>query len=190
MFRELTAICAVGAVLTGCGMSQQAQYQSAQMAEGMALNDDLIACRDKYPKLTKGQAAAAIRCANSAYDRHPTAHIGNRDLMQLATVRSLSAAEDYDAGKISASEYERRIMTIDAEFKVATHNRMSQDMAVAAAQQQAAASQQQAAMQSIAAGAALLTPPPPPPPAPPAAPRMPVSTRCASYGNVTNCSSY
>lgn len=177
----------VAVLVGGCGSSHQSQLQSAQMNEAMALNEEIIACRTRYSQRVKGQAAAGIRCATAAYDRHPMAYVGNRDLVKLFAAKSIGIAEKFDSGEISLAEFDRQIELVDAEFQVASRGRQSQDMALAAAQEQAAAARQQAAMQGIMAGAAIMSgaysrPPPPPP--------MPRQTNCTTFGNRTNCSTW
>ena len=177
---------AVGFVVSGCGLAQQAQLQQQYERSSAALQGELADCRRRYPDLVKGQAADALRCSNAAYEKNARSVPGNNaDLVTLAGAKSVAAAERFDKGLISRTELDVDLASIQAEFTGGSQVRTQQEIAVSAAQQQAAVARQQAAMQAIAAGAALMTPPPPL--APPALPRQ---TNCTTYGPRTNCTTW
>lgn len=176
-------LCVIAASTSGCGIGPS---YNAGMSAQSAINSGLQECQQKYPKRQKGNAAAALRCSNGVYEQYAWVSAGNNgDLVRLAGLKSVEAAERYDAGKITDAQFDLELATIDSQFKTEMANRTFQSASASAAQQQAAAAQRQAAMQQMATGMAIMNANKPPPPAP-----LPTNTRCTTYGNTTNCNSF
>jgi hypothetical protein len=174
--QKLGFLALIGGALTGCGMGPQAQMQGLQMQAQMDRNAAIHDCQSRFPTRIKGQAAAGVRCMNEAHQRHPQP--GFEDLAKLAGLKSVDAAERFDAGKITAAQLDIELATIQSEYQTSAGNRYAQQGQVTAMQQQAAAAQQRNAIQQMATGAAIMSGPP-------------VSnTTCSTLGNNVNCRHY
>lgn len=174
------------AVFAACAGPQFDSVQEAQMDAAMARTSEIHACQAAYPKRERGRAADGVRCMNAVNVKYPPP-VQIADIERVAAFKTLDAAERYDSGKLSDTQFDAEIAAIKAEFQFALQGRQAQAMAVSAANQQAASARQQAAMQSIMAGAAIMSGSTAPPPQPLPMPRQ---TNCNTYGSRTNCTTW
>lgn len=149
-------------LLAGCGMAQQMQTnQQAEDAQAKRIAA-VTACKSKFPTVTTKPAVEGIRCRNEAdleYHLAMERSVGHPglDLVRIAHAKRLSLAEQYDAGKLTPSQYELAVAQVESEATSSIQARMNSAAMANAAQQQAMAARQQAAMQGVLAGAAVMT---------------------------------
>lgn len=168
------------AVLSGCGMNQNAQFHAIGNAANETRQQEFAACAAKFPPGVRGKSADNVRCTNAANAKFHRALPGNTniDLIDVANTQAVVAAEKYDSGLISKAEFDAEMAQIASRTKQAFSDRDAQASNTYAMQQQAAAARQQAAMGSIAAGAAIMAPP------------QPSNTSCTTFGDTVNCRHY
>lgn len=142
---------------------------SPQQAIDLGLNE----CRQQFPKRVRGQLAAQQRCNNEVYDRYASLNGPlNADLVRLAGLKTLEAAERYDAGKLTDTQFDLEVAQIKAEFEGGSQARASQALTAQAAQNQAAAAQSMAATQQSRAIQDAFAP---------------KNTTCTGAGNTMTC---
>lgn len=134
--------------LTGCAASNNLERQRELAAAEVEYDAGIAACLERFPKGKKPIVPAAI-CHNEvdeAYGRR-VARADPRYSLDLALVRNsqlLLAAEKFDAGKISKSEYKHLHNVAQAEMNTAVQQRINSANIANAAQTQATAAVRQA----------------------------------------------
>lgn len=169
--------------LTGCGHPMHQRAQQEALAATAARDLQFAACERSHPDPHARPTRPRVICLNAAelgYHREMARSVGNPfiDLVELAHARRLSASARFDAGKITAADYDVERAQIAADTNSEIASRQNTATTALAAQQQAVAAQQQAASAAIQAGAAIM------------APRPPTNTNCQRVGSTVNCQSW
>lgn len=121
------------------------------MSPQEAIQHGISDCNQRFQRRARGQAADYQRCVSETNNRY--AEISGAgyaiDLTRLAGARSIESAERYDAGKLTESQYEVELASIDAERRGGIHGRATQTATAQAAVNQAAAAENIAANQRL-----------------------------------------
>lgn len=176
----LTALLVVGC--SGASKLQDDPVARAQADASAQMMRGIAECQKRYPARIKGKAAESIRCTSDA-KRGYASLVGNGDLIRLSSAKSIEAAERYDAGKITGSQLDVELASIEAEYTSGTQSRASQASIAYSAQQQAAAAEMQAIaarrQESLARAQAIND----------AFNPKQTTTNCTAFGNTMNCTS-
>ena len=145
------------------------------MSPQAAIQNGISDCNQRFQKRVRGQATDYQRCVSETNNRY--AEISGAglatDLIRLAGAKSIEAAERYDAGKLTESQYEVELASIDAERRGGAHGRATQTAAAQAAVNQAAAAENMAATQRLRTVQDAFAP---------------KNTTCTGSGNSVTCS--
>lgn len=121
------------------------------MSPQAAIQNGIADCNQRFQRRVRGQAADYQRCVSETNNRYAaiSGAAYATDLIRLAGAKSIEAAERYDAGKLTESQYEVELASIDAEQRGGAHGRETQAAAAQAAVNQAAAAENIAATQRL-----------------------------------------
>lgn len=145
-----SALASIGVLLAACGLAQDAEFRKAHELDQSRAREALSECERRFPDGEKKPVSGRVKCVTDAhifqarisekYERVPVV-----DLANLYQAKALLAAEKFDRGAISVSQYRLEMAQLHSQFVSQLAARQTSARSAAAAEQQAAAVEQQAA---------------------------------------------
>jgi hypothetical protein len=118
----LSALLAAG--LAGCGMIQQYQFDHLVAPAGDQRNNEEAACKRQYPDAYAKPTLPRAACLRNVAAKYRSA-VGdpNTDLGSRLDAEMVLASENYDAGKLTAAQFDLARADAIANSTTAAHQR-------------------------------------------------------------------
>ena len=141
---RVVAKCVVAFALAGCGIAQTAKIQEEVTSAKNRYDLDTAECGQKYPNRLAKPVSPRVACFSTAILKYHGV-FGNTvgdpyiDLVVTMNARAAVAAEEYDAGRKTPSQYQLALATINSEYQTAVLGRQRHPGLTTVGQAQAAA---------------------------------------------------